>query len=130
MDYQHSIHFTPDEANHLLEEVVPKLQQIREAKESLDRQGYDIRGHHLFAGMGTNGTSQYPENVDRLIALFRDLTARGILIKDMERGLVDFPAIRENGDEVYLCYELSESTIGYWHPIDSGFHGRRPLSEF
>lgn len=130
MNYQHSIHFTPDEAIDLLGEVVPKLREIREAKQSLDRQGYDLRGHHLFAGMGTNGTSQYPEKVDLLIALFRDLTSRGLLIKDMERGLVDFPAIRENGEEVYLCYELSESTIAYWHPVDSGFHGRRPLSEF
>lgn len=130
MNYQHQIHFTPAEATLLLDEVIPKLEEIRDAKRSLDRQGYDIRGHHLFAGMGTNGTSHYPKGVDTVITLFRELATRGVVVKDMDRGLIDFPAIRENGEEVYLCYELGEETIAYWHTIDDGYHGRRPLSEF
>ncbi len=130
MNYRHAIHFTPTEAADLLEEVVLKLEAIRDAKRALDESGYDIRGHHFFAGMGTNGVRRYPKEVDRLIGHFRELSTLGILVKDMERGLIDFPAIRENGEEVYLCYHLGEESIGYWHSIEEGYPGRTPLSEF
>ena len=51
---------------------------------------------------------------------------RGILLKDPDRGLVDFPVLRE-GREVYLCWLLGETTIEFWHDIDAGFAGRQPL---
>ena len=127
MAYLHAIHFSLAEARALLAEVIPIVESIRDAKKRLDKVGYDIRGHHFFAGMGTNGTKPYPDDVGRLIQHFRGLTAKGILVKDMERGLIDFPAIRDNGDEVYLCYMLGEKTIEHWHEIDDGFRGRQPI---
>ena len=130
MNYRHEIHFTPEEAASALDEVVILVEAIRDAKQALDESGYDIRGHHFFAGMGSNGTRRYPKNVDRLITHFRDLTARGILVKDMDRGLIDFPAIRSNGEEVYLCYHLGEQEIAWWHRIEDGYPGRTPLSDF
>ena len=50
----------------------------------------------------------------------------GIVLRDIDRGLIDFPAIIEN-DEVYLCWQLDEPEISYWHDLESGFGGRRPL---
>jgi hypothetical protein len=49
-----------------------------------------------------------------------------IVLRDLERGLVDFPSMRE-GEEVYLCWEEGEAEIGYWHDLESGYGGRRPL---
>lgn len=56
-----------------------------------------------------------------------ELEAVDIVLRDVERGLIDFPAWRD-GQEVYLCWLLDEEPeIGFWHPIEAGFAGRRPL---
>ena len=57
----------------------------------------------------------------------RELDALGIQLKDRRLGLVDFPA-EINGRKVLLCWRLGEPEVQYWHEIDSGFAGRRPLS--
>jgi hypothetical protein len=66
----------------------------------------------------------------RALADFRDLLAefqnREIVIKDLERGLVDFPAII-GGREVFLCWEKDEDDIEFWHDIDTGYAGRERL---
>ena len=51
---------------------------------------------------------------------------REIVLRDLDRGLIDFPAIRD-GREVYLCWIDGEPDIGYWHELDAGYRGRRPL---
>ena len=55
-----------------------------------------------------------------------ELQARDVVLRDLERGLVDFPAMR-GGREIYLCWEEGEDEIGFWHEPDAGFGGRRPL---
>jgi hypothetical protein len=57
--------------------------------------------------------------VDRLIAL-------GLQVKDVETGLVDFPALRE-GEDVLLCWRVGEPAVEWWHGYDDGFGGRRPI---
>ena len=52
--------------------------------------------------------------------------ALGVELKGIEQGLVDFPTMRD-GRVVYLCWQLGEGTIAYWHEIDAGFSGRQPL---
>jgi hypothetical protein len=52
----------------------------------------------------------------------------GCLIKDLEIGLLDFPTVYQ-GQEVYLCYKLGESGIRFWHGIDEGFRGRKPIDK-
>jgi hypothetical protein len=51
---------------------------------------------------------------------------RGIVLRDLDRGLIDFPSLRD-GSEVYLCWIEGETDIGFWHELDAGFTGRRPL---
>ena len=55
-----------------------------------------------------------------------ELTELGVQVKDLDTGLVDFPALR-HGEEVLLCWQLGEDEIGWWHTLDGGFAGRRPL---
>ena len=50
----------------------------------------------------------------------------GIVVRDVDRGLIDFPAIHD-GREVYLCWQLDEQTVGFWHDLESGYGGRRPI---
>ena len=55
-----------------------------------------------------------------------ELDAVEILLRDVDRGLIDFPAMRD-GAEVYLCWLVDEESIGFWHEPEAGFAGRRPL---
>lgn len=61
---------------------------------------------------------------DQIAALQR----AGCVIKDIDRGLVDWYALQE-GRDVFLCWELGEKEVRYWHEIDAGYAGRRPVSE-
>ena len=63
---------------------------------------------------------------EQLRASFQELTAMGIHVQDVGRGLIDFPALRD-GHEIYLCWMHPEPEIGWWHEMDAGFAGRRPL---
>ena len=60
------------------------------------------------------------------ILILAGLRELGLVLRDLDRGLVDFPALR-NGREVYLCWEEGEEQIGYWHDLDTGYGGRQPL---
>jgi hypothetical protein len=62
----------------------------------------------------------------KLKKMFETLEQLGILVKDLDIGLIDFPALYR-GKEVYLCWRLGEPDIGFWHPVDDGFGGRRAI---
>ncbi len=128
MNYHHTIHFTLAEALALLPSVVARIGRMRELKQQLDEKGYDIRMHRHFGGVGANGLKAFPDQMEELIRMFQEFNTTGVVLKDIERGLIDFPAIRENGEEVYLCHMFGESTIQYWHRIQEGFPGRKDIA--
>jgi hypothetical protein len=66
--------------------------------------------------------------VDQMAAAVARIDALGITLRDIERGLIDFPALA-SGRQVWLCWELGELQVGYWHELDTGFGSRRPLTE-
>jgi len=71
---------------------------------------------------GDVGGAQVDKLVQAMIAIHEglsDITSRGIQVKDIDRGLVDFPHIRK-GREVFLCWELEEDDIEFWHDVDTG----------
>lgn len=72
------------------------------------------------------GTGPQKEEAQRLV---EEVAALGIQIKDLERGLVDFPHFFQDDPqhEVFLCWELGEDTITFWHEIEAGYGGRQPL---
>jgi hypothetical protein len=125
----HKKHFTLPEAENMLPEIAIKLSKIVELKKALDADGYDIYKHVYFGGIGTNGSGQYPGELVELITFVDELTKQGIQVKSIDEGLIDFPHIRKNGEEVYLCYLLGENDIQYWHRIEDGFKGRKGIDE-
>lgn len=127
MHYYHSIHFTLAEAERMLPEVINITSRMRDLKQQLDAKGYDIRMHRHFGGVGANGLKAFPDQMEELIRLYQDLNTKGVVLKDIDRGLIDFPCIRQTGEEVYLCYMLGEPSIQFWHPIQEGFPGRKSI---
>jgi len=66
--------------------------------------------------------------IDQMAAGVARIDALGLTLRDIEHGLVDFPAL-VSGRQVWLCWQLGETAIGWWHGLDTGFSGRRPLGE-
>ncbi len=128
-------YFTPEEANAALDQVRPLVERMVEQRRSLGRA--QERRAAVAARVAGNGGGLDPEQVAALDAeieatvgeiqrCVEEIAALGATVKDVERGLVDFPARR--GDEVVLlCWQLGEQRIDYWHRLDDGFAGRRPL---
>jgi hypothetical protein len=128
-------HFTPDEANAALAEVGPLVQQMVEqrrahvaALEQQEQLEARIRGNG--GGMPPAQLAEAAAEVERrareLARTVDDIVSRGVEVKDLDEGLIDFPAERR-GETVYLCWKLGEDEIRYWHPVEDGFAGRRPL---
>ncbi len=66
--------------------------------------------------------------IDQMAAGVARIDALGLTLRDIEHGLVDFPAL-VSGRQVWLCWQLGEPSIVWWHGLDTGFSGRRPLAE-
>jgi hypothetical protein len=128
-------HFTPEEANAALAEVRPLVERMvalrREHVAALARQEEldgRIRGNG--GGIPPAELADTAAEVDRearaLARVIDELVERGVEVKDIDEGLVDFPALRD-GETVLLCWKLGEDAIRYWHTVDDGFAGRRAL---
>ena len=127
--YVHKKHFTLEEARGALTSVHALVSKLVELKSSLDGMGWDLQRHEYFGGMGPNGDGSFPPEMELLVEIVRGLEERGILVKAIDQGLVDFPHIRENGEEVYLCWRIGEDDIRAWHRMDEGFAGRKGLGD-
>lgn len=129
MNYQHVIHFTLEEANDKLDSIKGDIEEMMNLKRKLDQKGFDVYSHSYLGGSGPNGQGAYPEEMETLIDILRRLNDDGVMVKGIDRGLVDFPHLRNNGEEVYLCWKFGEGDINWWHTIPDGFSGRRNISE-
>jgi hypothetical protein len=126
---EHSRHYSPEEANEALPRVVELLDELRDARARLsDREAREALAEAApFNGGGDPGTTVSKGFLDIRDAL-QELQAREIVLRDLDRGLVDFPSLRD-GREVYLCWEEGEDEIGFWHEFDAGHAGRQALGE-
>jgi hypothetical protein len=127
--------FTPEEANAALAEVRPLVERMVAARELLlDAQR---RQAELVARVASNGGGLAPPDVaaaavevqeasTELVAVVEELQDLGVQVKDLDRGLVDFPCLHR-GRVVLLCWELGEDEIAFWHGADEGYAGRKPL---
>jgi hypothetical protein len=123
----HGRHFTQEEANELLPRLTPLLTRLREAKDALT----DTEAHEaLTEAAPTNGGGEQGRQVGvaflEVRRLLETVERSGIVLRDIDRGLVDFPALSD-GREVYLCWELGEDEVAYWHELEGGYGGREPL---
>ena len=123
----HDRHYSLDEANALLPKVKPVLRKLRDAKDLLvDEDAHELLSDAAPANGGGDPGRQVGEAFLEVRSLLAALQEAGIVVRDIDRGLIDFPAIRD-GEEVYLCWELGEDAIAYWHDLETGYRGRQPL---
>jgi hypothetical protein len=131
-------YFTLREAQELLPFIAPHLEQAREQKKKVDELEEELaRASAEIMVLGGSipprtRLAQTKLKREELAGELKDAVSKvietGCLIKDLEIGLVDFPALLR-GEEIYLCWKLGEERIEYWHGIDEGFAGRKPIDE-
>jgi hypothetical protein len=127
--------FTLEEANAALVELRPVVEQMVEHRKNLA--AAQTRQAELVARVASNGGDMVPSDLHELAETIQSeadaisdcaeqINAVGAQVKSLEEGLLDFPAKRGEED-ILLCWKLGEDEIGYWHGIDEGFSGRKPL---
>jgi hypothetical protein len=127
MAYQFKKHYTRDEARGLLPQIRQWLGRI--AQLQADVQKFEGRMSGLMspgADLGGTIVNTWIKTVAERENVFLEFHRRQIQVKDIERGLVDFPAII-GGREVFLCWEQDEEDIEFWHDLDAGYAGRERL---
>ena len=123
----HSRHYTVAEANAALGWVRERLDRLRAARDGLsDEEAREALGEAAPQNGGGEPGRVVSEAFVQLRDALHELQAVQVVLRDLERGLVDFPAIRD-GREIYLCWEEGEDEIGWWHDPESGYAGREPL---
>ena len=126
---RHSRHYSIEEANDSIAWVQQCLDRLRSAKSRL---GDQEAREALSEATPTNGGGQPGKVVSEAFLELRsalvDLRGREIVLRDLDRGLVDFPSL-SGGEEIYLCWEEGEGEIAFWHDLETGFAGRRPLGD-
>jgi hypothetical protein len=123
----HDRHFTLEQANATLPSLKPLLRELRDAKDLLtDSEAREVLTDSAPGNGGGEPGRQVGEAFLEVRRMLSALTEAGIVVRDIDRGLVDFPSIRSD-QEIYLCWELGEDRIGFWHDLESGYRGRLPL---
>jgi hypothetical protein len=123
----HERHFTPEEANAVLPRLKELLLQLRSSKDELtDAEAHEALSDAAPGNGGGDEGRQVGVAFLEVRGMLGAIEESGIVLRDIDRGLVDFPAVI-GGREVYLCWELGEDEVGYWHDLDSGYRGREPL---
>jgi hypothetical protein len=123
----HQRHWTPEQANELLPVVGATIRRLRDARRRLAERGFDneLAVRAEATGGAWPGRERARESLEAALC-FETLARLDVVVRDLERGLVDFPALID-GREVYLCWLLDEPSVGHWHAVESGFAGRQPL---
>jgi hypothetical protein len=127
--------FTPDEANALLADVRPLVEHMVAAKQTLDeaQERRDEVGRRISGnggGIPPHELAELHNALERsaavLAGIAEEIQELGLLVKDFDVGLVDFPSQRD-GEDVLLCWRLGEDEVAFWHGPEDGFAGRRPI---
>jgi len=127
--------FTPREANSALDEVRPVAERLVALRARM-RELSETQGENILA-IGGNGVgyaasdlnvarAELEELAEQVANAVRELGALGVVVKDLDLGLLDFPGLRA-GEEVELCWQVGEEAVEYWHPLEAGYRGRKPI---
>jgi hypothetical protein len=128
-------YFTPQEANDALAEVRPLAERLVEHRRRLlaattKRAGLMTQIQGNGGGITPSDLSELEVELEEQSSGLQRCIARlgelGVQVKDLDSGLVDFPSLRE-GEEVLLCWRVGEDLVEFWHGMDEGFAGRKPL---
>ena len=129
MAYHFQKHYTRDEARSLLPEIREWLERLLALRNNL--QGQDALLTELRqpgCDLGGEVVNNWTRTMADLNGVLSEFFKREIQVKDLDRGLIDFPSLRE-GKEVFLCWEQGEEDIDFWHDLESGYAGRERLDD-
>ena len=123
----HERHWTIEDANAVLPWVADRVRRMRRARDRLS----DDNSMNALPSIATVTGGAWPgrENAEATLELTFSLEELGrldIVVRDLDAGLIDFPALRD-GEEVYLCWLVEEPAVTHWHAVEAGFTGRQPL---
>lgn len=126
-DFTHERHYTLEQAEAARPWVAERVERIQDALAELRSPAARAALEELDSTTG----GAWPGHkvayaVLEMLTAAEQLEAMDIVLRDADRGLVDFPSIRD-GEEVYLCWQAGEPRVAWWHDPDAGFPGRRPL---
>jgi hypothetical protein len=127
--------FTPKEANDELREIRPLVEELvshRKEQQRLEGERLELMAKIAGNGGGIDAQAvarlEQEEQRERVEVARRvnEIHERGAIVKDLDVGLVDFPALR-HGEEILLCWRLGEDEVAHWHGLEEGFAGRKQL---
>jgi hypothetical protein len=121
-------YFTLETATAALELIRPWMDQLQLIRQDIIRnqpEAWPVIEKAAGNG-GSRAASELAQSFEHLDKLVHQILDTGVIVKDINTGLLDFPCLRD-GREIYLCWRLGEERIEYWHEIDAGFAGRQPL---
>jgi hypothetical protein len=120
--------FTVEEANALLPKLEELLDDVAAHRDALREKAPHLEPI-LKASVSNGGGkvgSEYGEEAYNLYLAIEHIRELGVILKDLDMGLLDFPHER-NGRVVFLCWHPPEEQVGYWHELQAGYQGRQPL---
>jgi len=130
MTRRFSKHYTRSEAQALLPQVRLWLKRLVQCRKDLQKHEKRLSARQsLGRDLGGELVNLWVRTLVDIRDTLYEFYQREIQVKDLDRGLIDFPAIL-NGKEVFLCWEQAEGQIEFWHDLDAGYAGREPLEGF
>ena len=120
-------HYTREEARALLPEIRQWLKTLVELRADLSKSEEGLSALAMpGCDLGGDLVNRWVRTLAGIQHVLLEFYRRELQIKDLDRGLVDFPAMLE-GKEVFLCWEQAEEDIEFWHGLDTGYAGRERL---
>jgi hypothetical protein len=127
MELRFEKHYTREEARELLPQIRQWLARLNQLRKSVEK--YELRLGQMTAkstDLGGETVNEWIRALADMQQILVEFQRRQIFIKDLDRGLIDFPAII-GGREVFLCWESDEDDVEFWHDLETGFAGRERL---
>lgn len=120
-------HYSVEEAREMLPQIRAWFSEINALTGRIHETDQDF-GPRIKAGedLGGMAVSQQIRDMARVHSILREFHSREIQVKDLQRGLIDFPTLLDER-EIFLCWEHAENDITQWHDLESGFAGRQAL---
>ncbi len=123
-------YFTLHEAQLTLQKNRVIIEEMASLATYLFQMGYNLYDLPYFGGTGEVQRSGSTREARRVVELLEMLKNEGLVVTNIEEGFVDFPTVRDNGEEAYFCYRLGEEEIRFWHGAGLGCAHRTDLESF
>jgi hypothetical protein len=124
-------HFSPEKANALIPILAPIVEELFSKRRELAIELLENDPALHRGGSRTHdrrSARRFTDLKTEIVRLINKIESHGAVVKDLDLGLLDFPAVRD-GRPVYLCWKAGEDHLGWWHGTDEGFGSRKPLDD-